>query len=279
MTAARPHGDPGRPWFCFAIPALVAATSCAALYWIGRSGWPGETGVSAIEFCERLRDAGLKQPANSWSNAGFVLVGLWTGWIAMRDREAQIAAGGPPLNRMRASNVSPTLYASLAVLLGPGSAAMHGSTTRWGATADVASMFIWASFIVAYALARLWDRSERTFLIGYTALACLLAAPLVAQRFPFDINVAFGALVASFVVLEFVLHRRRTTVSSDTRWLVRAAVLFLAAFGIWLPSHTGGPWCDPDSLIQGHAAWHLLDAAAVACIFQFYRSERPRVTA
>jgi hypothetical protein len=57
-------------------------------------------------------------------------------------------------------------------------------------------------------------------------------------------------------------------------WLVAAAVLFLTAWGVWIPSHTGGLLCDPDSLLQGHAAWHLLDAGAVACIYQFYRSEQ-----
>jgi hypothetical protein len=27
---------------------------------------------------------------------------------------------------------------------------------------------------------------------------------------------------------------------------------------------TASPWCDPDSLLQGHAVWHLLAAAALA---------------
>ncbi len=31
------------------------------------------------------------------------------------------------------------------------------------------------------------------------------------------------------------------------------------------PGRTASPWCDPDSLLQGHAAWHLLGAAALAC--------------
>lgn len=52
-------------------------------------------------------------------------------------------------------------------------------------------------------------------------------------------------------------------------WLLRrkppwAAIGLLAgARVIWASSRTGGPWCDPSSLLQGHAAWHIL--AAIGC--------------
>jgi hypothetical protein len=37
-----------------------------------------------------------------------------------------------------------------------------------------------------------------------------------------------------------------------------------AGAACWWAGRTAGPWCDPDSLLQGHAAWHLLGAAALA---------------
>lgn len=39
-------------------------------------------------------------------------------------------------------------------------------------------------------------------------------------------------------------------------------------FGLWLASRSGGPLCDPDSLFQAHALWHLLAAAGCAFIFR-----------
>ena len=45
----------------------------------------------------------------------------------------------------------------------------------------------------------------------------------------------------------------------------RAALAATAAGAIcWWAGRTGSPWCDPDSLLQGHAGWHLLTAAALA---------------
>ena len=45
------------------------------------------------------------------------------------------------------------------------------------------------------------------------------------------------------------------------------AALAAAAAGTacWWLGRTHSPWCDPGSLLQAHAAWHLLGAAALAC--------------
>ncbi len=44
------------------------------------------------------------------------------------------------------------------------------------------------------------------------------------------------------------------------------------AFVIW--NLAQGPWCDPTSWLQGHAAWHLLCAVAAYLLFRLYASER-----
>jgi hypothetical protein len=38
-----------------------------------------------------------------------------------------------------------------------------------------------------------------------------------------------------------------------------------AGAACWWLGRTQSPWCDPDSLLQAHAAWHLLGATALAC--------------
>lgn len=43
--------------------------------------------------------------------------------------------------------------------------------------------------------------------------------------------------------------------------------LFGAAVAVNAVSRTGEPLCQPDSLLQGHAAWHVLTATAVAWWF------------
>jgi hypothetical protein len=73
--------------------------------------------------------------------------------------------------------------------------------------------------------------------------------------------------VVGFVAWREVARRvGRARLGPRARVAYRAA-LALAAAGAagWWVGRTGSPWCDPDSLLQGHAAWHLLGAAALAC--------------
>ena len=59
---------------------------------------------------------------------------------------------------------------------------------------------------------------------------------------------------------------RRARLSRDRRPAYRAALVAAAAgAACWWLGRTASPWCDPDSLLQPHAAWHLLGAAALAC--------------
>jgi hypothetical protein len=49
----------------------------------------------------------------------------------------------------------------------------------------------------------------------------------------------------------------------------------LVAFVVWSLGKDGGPLCDPQSLLQPHAVWHLLDALAAWLLFRYYASSRP----
>jgi hypothetical protein len=56
-----------------------------------------------------------------------------------------------------------------------------------------------------------------------------------------------------------------TGLAPDRRgpYLTALAATAAGAF-CWWAGRTASPWCDPDSLLQPHAAWHLLTAAALA---------------
>lgn len=68
--------------------------------------------------------------------------------------------------------------------------------------------------------------------------------------------------VGVIVALLFVGGGVVTADSLD--WLPVGSAGALAAIGVavWAFSRTGGPLCNPDAAIGGHAVWHLLAAAA-----------------
>jgi hypothetical protein len=78
-----------------------------------------------------------------------------------------------------------------------------------------------------------------------------------------------GALyaVAGLVAWREVARRAgRVRPTPRGRAADRAALAAAAAgAACWWLGRTASPVCDPDSLLQPHAAWHLLAAAALAC--------------
>ncbi len=263
-----------RARLCFLIPLAVAITCFATLSVMALRGWPGETGVSALHFCEAIRPGIVAQPANTWSNLGFLAVGLGIGWQASRDVAARKAATWS--NRMVTTIFYPATSASCSILIGAGSTSLHASTTRWGAELDLLSMHLWGAWMIAYATTRLLRLGDRKFVQLWMAQAVAIGARLALGE-PYTVkgSTLFGAMVATSVAIELVgcwRNRRRQLI--DLRYLGWGAVAFLAAYACFLTSGTDGPWCDPYSLWQGHAAWHLLCAAATAFVYLYVRSER-----
>jgi hypothetical protein len=74
---------------------------------------------------------------------------------------------------------------------------------------------------------------------------------------------AVVGLVAWHEIARRVGRARRTPRGRAAYLAALAATAAGAA--CWWAGRTASPWCDPDSLLQGHAAWHLLGAAALAC--------------
>ncbi len=58
-------------------------------------------------------------------------------------------------------------------------------------------------------------------------------------------------------------------------WFWIGIASFLIAYAIWQTGTADHQWCDPDSLVQPHAIWHLLCAVATWAFFSFFRTERP----
>jgi hypothetical protein len=249
------------------VPAGAVVISLGALAAVGRGGWPGESGVSAIDYCEAIHGGMVKQPANTWSNLVFVVVGLLIGLHAARNLKTALRSNN---NAMLATAFYPTFYASVSALLGPGSMAMHASDTGWGGKVDVFSMYLWAAWILTYAFTRLLRLGKSGFLVIYTVVVPLVSFHLFTDLLQISTHVVFGGLIASAVLLELLLLARRSGLSAGSHYFYTALGVFSIAFSTWVPSQTGGPLCWPDSLFQLHALWHTLSAVAVGLLYLGY---------
>jgi len=186
------------------MPRPIAITGTVAIVSIGLlavaigQGWLGPDVGRGANFCEAARDGFIRQPANTLSNAGFVVAGLL---VAVR--AGRLPAGGV---------VSPTVatfFACIVTLLGPGSAAMHATQSEWGGHLDMLSMYLVASFAAAWAWTRWTRRGTAALVTAYVAgvVACELVGlwPDPVPVVHYAGNLAFGLLLVTATILAFAI--------------------------------------------------------------------------
>jgi hypothetical protein len=253
------------------VTAAVTALASSGLLAVAIArGWLGPDVGRGANFCEAARDAVVRQPANTFSNVGFVLAGLLIAWHARLPGNV-----GSTLSARRALV---TVMACLVVLLGPGSAAMHATQSAAGGHLDMLSMYLVASFAAAYAGMR-WLRGGTALFTALFAAGISLCEIVGAARVAIPVvmttgNLVFALLLTTAVVLEALLMRRgEATAARGYAFASLAAIL--VAFAIWNASRA---WlCEPYSLIQGHAIWHVLGALSAYLLYRYYASEEIRV--
>lgn len=197
--------------------------------------------------CEQLRDGLLAQPANAVSSFAFVIAGVW------------LLLG----IRSSARTVRPRVvtYACLGIAAGFGSVAFHGIQGEWAQLAHDLTLVAVALLILAmriddlYVQHRIWP----VLLISMVALAAALMLWQPALGGPLQ-AVTLTIAVTGEVWFRRT-HRQLDTVESTVGYRVAGGAIATAAV-VYALSRTGSVWCQPTSLLQGHALWHVLGAVA-----------------
>lgn len=253
----------------FWIPFMISIVSMLTFIIAVLYNWMGEPkGVGGV-FCE-IGAGIIKQPANTYSNLGFVFVGWLIGWQQSK-RKYHVNN-----NILTQSDFVSGFFASLCVLLGPGSMAMHATTTHIGGFLDMLSMYLMASFIFSFAISRAFSWKAVGFVLAFlTALLIQLYVHTLPYQVPFVGFIGsfcFGVVLIVSMVIELISFLIRK-VQIELRFGIASILVLCLAFFIWNMSLTGGPWCDPDSWVQGHGAWHLLCSLSIYLVYRFYASE------
>lgn len=182
--------------------------------------------------CEALRTVWPAQPANAWSALAFLVAGLVFLVAPSRSYDSSWAGG------------------ALAAT-GLGSLLFHGSLTTTTEWAHDASLLILLGVLVLVV-------GRRTLLTIVTAGFVVVAAGALAGLAPDTTAIASGILVV------LALGRERTTFTTRPRLPMLAGAMLLVLGGILaVLGRTGGLLCSADSLLQPHAAWHVLAAAGL----------------
>jgi len=217
--------------------------------------WEGFARAPA-EFCEESLCGWIRQPGNTWSNVGFLLVGFAILYRARREDVVHLKGLG-----------------YIAIATGLGSAFFHASETLVGRFLDWAPMYLGTSFMLAVNVRRLsgWSRKVIRLVFWANFLVGMVLMVPESLRHPTVYYIAESTFCCVLLEAVLFIKYRKTT---DYRWFVRYWGVFLIAYALWtldvrkMLCHPSNHW------ISGHAAWHLLDAVAMYFLFEYYRQFR-----
>lgn len=242
--------------------------------------WPGGPDPCLVEqpdgtqldtcYCEKIRDGKVKQPANTWSDLGFMISGLIILTIVGNDNGRSRTG---PANPMTTGHWLAAVYGIVIILMGPGSMMFHASFTSWGGFLDSTSMFLLLTFLIGYDLRQMTSLPEwGAWLIALGILALFLTLRLL---FPVQATGIFLGMALVAVGFEVpIWFGWGVSLRRSTWWLIAFGATFFTSLLIWGLSHTGGVLCDPDAwLWQGHVWWHIGSAVSMFILFFYMRSE------
>jgi hypothetical protein len=238
------------------------------------SGMP-EAGGNAFHFCEANRmDEAIRQPSNTWSNLGYLLVGLFALTLAAHDYKNK---------DRRASGHFLVMYPFFSVLYGLsclylfiGSFMYHASLTLFFQKFDQTGLYSVIGMVLILNIYKinpyLYHKGEwkNTHVLA-KLLVIILNIAFFKWLWKFNINILVPGMLVITLCTAVYYIRRVSRTDYFLNYLYVAYFIMLAAGSIWLLDRQGVV-CNPDSIWQGHAVWHILTAASMFFIYLYYRS-------
>ncbi len=214
-------------------------------------------GAPNIKWCETTLCGWISEPANTWSNALYLLVALVVHLQCRRSPHAELRWLGPAMGAM-----------------GLLSGVYHASNNYLTQVFDFVGMYLLTFWFLVINLRRngwigtVWQ--QRVFWL--LMLAGVAAVHLMYLRgWPYQLLIA--AATVAIIVTEFTA-RRRATERVHLGFFLGGLAWMAVAQAASLADLTRAA-CDPDNhVLQGHALWHLLSAVALYCTCQHYRRLR-----
>jgi hypothetical protein len=206
-----------------------------------------------VDWCELERCAWIVEPANTWSNLAYVVVGLVLMLIARESPSRELRFFGPA-----------------AVIVGIFSGVYHASTTFVLQIFDFAGMYVFCFLLLTLNLQRLGlvdpAHARRRF---WQLVAATTVLTVGIDFLEVPIQGIVLLLILAIVASELWLRRGNPSVS--LRYFGLAVGLITAA-GVFSILDVTRTWCDPTHpFLQGHAIWHVLSAVSLLAAYFHYR--------
>ena len=218
-------------------------------------------------FCEPPRiDRFIRQPADTYSNLGFLFAGILMLVYAWQDGQSTTK------QFVARHRVWSQVYGGALVLTFLGSAFFHASLTWLGEWIDLAAVFAAGWLPILFNFHRLQARNHPhanpawPWLLIFAVLWALSCYSIFRIKAWYTFPTLLVLIGMSSALVQWKHGNRRSL-----PWMLGSIGLTFFAI-MWFVFDIRRVGCDPDSWFQPHAMWHLTDAAAAGSFYGFTRT-------
>ncbi|MFN7135456.1 MAG: ceramidase domain-containing protein, partial [Myxococcales bacterium] len=211
-----------------------------------------------VKWCEASQCSWITEPANTWSNLGYVGIGI-----------ALMLLGARSGNRlMRAFGLAE-------LVVGVSSFVYHASYTFVLQVLDFAAMYVFCALLLIFNLRRLaLLGAKQQWRVYAAAVGGLTALTLLFRFLSLPIQPIVAFCVVGMLVTEAMIFARRTAPIRYGYFFLSLGLLITGATFSALDASR--VFCDPDNhFVQGHAIWHVLTSLSLLASYRFYAPFAP----
>jgi len=207
-----------------------------------------------ISFCEKPLCSWVVKPAETWSNIGYIIVGIYVLKLAVKENQTHLKKIG-----------------HTGITLGLFSGIFHATGTFFGEFLDVSSMFLFTCLGISYNAQRLFNLNQnKVKLIFYPSLLSSMALLLIYR--PIGIPL-FAIQFTTAIIFELILYlngKKGKAPIANYYYFKLMAITFVISWIVW--------WldllkivCDPTNhFFNGHAFWHLGTSLSFYFVYRFF---------
>jgi hypothetical protein len=216
-------------------------------------------GAPNIKWCEETLCQWISEPANTWSNALYLLMSFYIFWSANKTRQKELIWFAPAM-----------------FLMGLLSLVYHLSNNYLSQILDFIGMYLFVYWLIILNMRRLnWISADNQvkIMVGMSVASTILLHVMYINFIKIQLIIA--AAVLAIFITEYLCFKRRLAPIRYTNMMIGAVLMGIAqAFSLMDVNRVS--WvCDPTNhWFQGHAAWHVIGAIGLTFAYKHYEQFR-----
>ena len=214
-------------------------------------------GAPNIKWCEETLCQWISEPANTWSNLGYLIVAMAMTYLAFKRKET----------------LNLKIFGPIIFFMGAMSFFYHQSNFYGSQILDFVGMFFFVGWAIGMNLIRL-NKIKNEKLVPFVLIFSLAMTGIMHLMYLTKIKFQMLVLLSGiFILITEVAAQKKQ--QNHTKWFWTSVAILVAAF-VFSLSDGQRLWCTPENhgwFSQGHALWHWTASLGMFTIYKHYSQE------